>query len=62
MALEQGVYAVTVTGLAAMWLAVPGLFDGMLLRLDGRVAEAIVNSERKNRIFVLTVSFNERRG
>jgi hypothetical protein len=51
--LEPGVYRVTVSGLAAMWMATPGLFDGMLLRVDGREAKAIVDAQRDHNVLVL---------
>jgi len=50
---ESGTYEVTVVGLAPMWLATPGLFDGMLLRLDGREAGAIVDAKRESDSLVL---------
>ena len=52
---ENGVYLVTILRLAPMWLATPELFDGMLLRLDGREAKAIVDARSEDRTLVLRV-------
>ena len=49
----SGVYEVTVRGLAAMWLAAAGAFDGMILRLDGLKTPAIVDAKREGDVLVL---------
>jgi hypothetical protein len=51
--LESGVYEIALAGLAAMWLASPDRFGGMLLRLDGRDAKVIGATRRDGNVVAL---------